>query len=64
MGKIYNRLVAGIEAGATDGFDNLWDAPALTASPDPEKKPVLRAYFSGPLWEGYTWSGKRATNGI
>ncbi len=49
--KIYNRLVAGIEAGATDGFDNLWDAPALTASPDPEKEPVLRAYFSPALWK-------------
>ena len=49
--KIYSRLVAGIESGATDGFDNLWDAHALTTSPDPEKEPVLRAYFSPALWK-------------
>ena len=49
--KIYSRLVAGVESGATDGFDNLWDTPALTTSPDPEKEPVLRAYFSPALWK-------------
>ena len=44
--KVYNKLVAGSESGATDAFDNLWDAPALINSPDPENKPLLRAYFT------------------
>jgi len=43
--KVYNKLVAGMESGATDGFDNLWDTQALLTSPDPEDQPMLRAYF-------------------
>lgn len=44
-GKVYNRLVVGVEAGATDGFDNLWDAPALDSHPDPDSPVMLRAYL-------------------
>ena len=51
MAKIYNRLVAGIEAGATDGFDNLWDAPALTASPDLKRSRCSGHVFSPALWK-------------
>src|SRR3972149_10899772 len=34
--KAFHKLVVGIESGATDGFDNLWDTPALLPQPDPE----------------------------
>ncbi|MBI5756430.1 MAG: endonuclease domain-containing protein [Nitrospirae bacterium] len=46
--KVYNKLVAGIESSATDGFDNLWDTQALVTSPDMESQPMLRAYFTPP----------------
>ena len=53
MAKIYNRLVAGIEAGATDGFDNLWDAPALTASPDLKRAGAQGIFFLRPFGRIY-----------
>lgn len=46
--KIYNKLIAGVEPDATEGFDNLWDAPPLITPPDPVNKPSLRAYFTLP----------------
>ncbi len=46
-GKVYSRLVIGIESGATDGFDNLWDTPAILSHPDPDSPLVLRAYLEG-----------------
>lgn len=43
--KVYNKLIAGIESGATDSFDNLWDTPALLSHPDDDSSLALRAYF-------------------
>lgn len=43
--KVYNKLVVGIESGATDGFDNLWDTPALFSNSDPSSPVSLRAYL-------------------
>ncbi len=43
---IRSRLVAGVEKEATDGYDNLWDTPALITSPDPDSPVTLSAYFS------------------
>jgi len=45
--KVYNRLVAGVESGATDNFDNMWDTPALNTSPDPANESGLTAYILG-----------------
>lgn len=45
--KVYNKLVVGKEQDATDGFDNLWDTPALDSHPDPDKPVILRAYLRG-----------------
>jgi hypothetical protein len=58
--KVYNRLVAGTESGATDGFDNLWDTPALINSTDPENEPLLRAYFTPSLVSHSQGSGFNA----
>lgn len=63
--KIYNRLVAGVEQGATGGFDNLWDAPAILTHPDPDKPIILRAYFEGKENNGETrnlWKDVRGTS--
>ncbi len=46
-GKVYNRLVIGTEQGATEGFDNLWDTPALVSHPDPDNPVILRAFING-----------------
>ncbi len=45
--KLISRLVIGIEQGATDDFDNLWDTPALISLSDPESPVLLRAYMRG-----------------
>ena len=45
--KTYIKLVVGLEKGATDGFDNLWDTPALTSHPDPDRALLLNAYIHG-----------------
>lgn len=45
--KRYNKLIVGIEPGATDDFDNLWDTPALISQSDPESPVLLRAYIQG-----------------
>ena len=45
--KIYNKLVIGVESGATDRFDNLWDTPALLLQPDPDAAVYLSAYITG-----------------
>lgn len=50
--KAYNKLVIGIESGATDGFDNLWDTPAILSHPDPNSPLVLRAYLEGQGGDG------------
>ena len=47
--KMRSKLVAGIEKEATDGYDNLWDTPALITTPDPDAPVTLRAYFSREL---------------
>ena len=69
--RIYNRLVIGIEPDATDGFDNLWDTPAILSHPDPDNPLLLRAYFTLPsnllpppnlppyLWPPYLWKDMR-----
>lgn len=44
--KVYNKLVVGIEPDATNGFDNLWDTPAILSRPDPDSPPALRAYIT------------------
>ena len=46
--NVYNKLVVGIESGATDGFDNLWDTPAILSHPDPDAPLLLRAYITTP----------------
>lgn len=43
--KVSNKLVVGIEAGATDGFDYIWDTQALVSNPNPDNPAVLRAYI-------------------
>src|SRR3990172_7211609 len=45
--KTYIKMVVGLEKGATDGFDNLWDTPALTSHPDPDRALLLNAYIHG-----------------
>lgn len=45
--RLYNKLIVGIEQGATDDFDNLWDTPALISLSDPESPVLLRAYIRG-----------------
>lgn len=45
--KRYNKLIVGIEQGATDDFDNRWDTPALISLSDPESPALLRAYIRG-----------------
>ena len=45
--KVYSRLVIGIESGATDSFDNLWDTPALISHPDHDNPVYLSAYIIG-----------------
>src|SRR3990172_4662370 len=45
--KRYNKVIVGIEPGATDDFDNLWDTPALISLSDPESPVLLRAYIQG-----------------
>lgn len=45
--KTYIKMVVGMEKGATDGFDNLWDTPALTSHPDPDRALILSAYILG-----------------
>ena|SRR4030067_323505 len=45
--KTYIKMVVGLEKGATDGFDNLWDAPALASHPDPDRAQLLNAYIHG-----------------
>lgn len=47
--KVYNKLVVGIESGATDGFDNLWDTPALVSNPDSNSPVLLRAYLKNDM---------------
>lgn len=47
--KVYNKLVVGIESGATDGFDNLWDTPALVSNPDSSSPVLLRAYLKNDM---------------
>lgn len=47
--KVYNKLVVGIESGATDGFDNLWDTPALVSNPDTDSPVLLRAYLKNDM---------------
>jgi hypothetical protein len=46
-GKVYSRLVIGIESGATDSFDNLWDVPAISSHSDPDNPVHMRAYIIG-----------------
>src|SRR3990172_8432615 len=45
--KTYIKMVVGLEKGATDGFDNLWDTPALSSHPDPDRTVLLNAYIHG-----------------
>jgi len=45
--KRYNKVIVGIEQGATDDFDNLWDTQALISQSDPENPVLLRAYMQG-----------------
>ncbi len=45
--KTYIKMVVGLEKGATDGFDNLWDTPALASHPDPDRVLLLNAYIHG-----------------
>lgn len=42
-------MVVGLEKGATDNFDNLWDTPALAShpDPDPDRALLLNAYIHG-----------------
>src|SRR3990172_2398581 len=57
--KTYIKMVVGLEKGATDGFDNLWDTPALASHPDPDRAMLLNAYVlvkgrtgeTGRLWK-------------
>ncbi|MBI5192682.1 MAG: hypothetical protein HZA08_04460 [Nitrospirae bacterium] len=44
--KVYNKLVVGIEQGATDGFDNLWDTPSLVSDPNQDSQVLLKAYLN------------------
>lgn len=45
--KVYNKLVIGIESGATDGFDNVWDTQALVSNSNSVSgsPSVLKAYL-------------------
>ena len=45
--KTFIKMVVGLEKGATDNFDNLWDTPALASHPDPERAILLNAYIHG-----------------
>jgi len=44
--KVYNKLIIGVEPGATNNFDNLWATPALTSHPDPDIPLLLKAYLN------------------
>ena len=50
--KVFNKLVVGIESGATDRFDNLWDAPALLPQPDPGTAVFFSACINGKTGKG------------
>ncbi len=52
--KTYIKVVVGLEKGATDGFDNLWDTPALVSHPDPDRDILLNAYVHGKERKGET----------
>lgn len=61
--KFYNKLVIGIESGATDAFDNLWDTPAMLSRPDLDNPLHIRAYLnedgSNPDDTRYLWKDIR-----
>lgn len=61
--RVYNKLVIGIETGATDGFDNLWDAPAMLSRPDPDNSMLLRAYITPTLSLPLEGGGKKGGGG-
>ncbi len=52
--KTYIKMVVGLEKGATDGFDNLWDTPSLASHPDPDRAMLLNAYIHGEGSTGET----------
>lgn len=52
--KTYIKMVVGLEKGATDSFDNLWDTPALSSHPDPDRAVLLNAYINGKGGTGET----------
>ncbi|MCC7202838.1 MAG: hypothetical protein IT393_09305 [Nitrospirae bacterium] len=68
--RLYNKLIVGIEQGATDDFDNLWDTPALISLSDPandsENPVLLRAYIRGRDGAAdaakYLWKDIRGTS--
>lgn len=49
---VYNKLYVGVEPDAMDGFDNLWDTPAMLSHPDHSKSASLRAYLSSKNEKG------------
>jgi len=52
--KTFIKMVVGLEKGASDGFDNLWDTPALSSHPDPDRAVLLNAYIHGKGGTGET----------
>ena len=64
--KVYNKLVVGIEPDATDGFDNLWDTPAIVSHPDPDAPLLLRSYITPflSIEEGQGGSGEAGMSGL
>lgn len=49
---VYNKLYVGVEPDAMDGFDNLWDTPAMLSHPDHSKSESLQAYLSSKNEKG------------